>query len=422
MCTTTYTALPPHTTFRYPSYNRQYPFIDRWQYPFDEVCERIARALARRNWKVPGIEVKFSDGGTGESKYRCVRTIKGENFRLGFCRPYNVSELTIPKRELRVYLDESGPTYWHFIGDDWDIHKTYFMKRYKFDAKGKGLPRFYLKYHGTYTKPNDREHTTFARRGKRNPFLSNDTDMNREYAARENEPQYFETEQVYREFTVWITANVLQVIESFDIAMNVELTSEPKIPYPEHLEPFYVKVDHKTYTRIVKGKEDKDQLLPCDRYALIGGGRRLVSLDVTNDGTVPKEAYEGFTYCSFEIPKLTGKEYYTREDGGIAAIVRITPKYANRIYVADDAARIKHKEECFKKKSDSRYLTDEEYNECQRCRGRTIVPIEKYTGNYEKPTVLIEYFREIPFDEVEIEKVLEEKQTEEANESYCVIL
>ena len=36
------------------------------QFPFDEVAEKIVRAIEKRNWKVPGITVEFDIYGSGE--------------------------------------------------------------------------------------------------------------------------------------------------------------------------------------------------------------------------------------------------------------------------------------------------------------------------------------------------------------------
>ena len=38
------------------------------QFPFDEIAENIVRALEKRNWNVPGIEVEFDTYGSGEAK------------------------------------------------------------------------------------------------------------------------------------------------------------------------------------------------------------------------------------------------------------------------------------------------------------------------------------------------------------------
>lgn len=384
MSVTSYTAMPLHTTFLYPTSK---------QYPVDEVCEKIVRALEKRNWKVPGIEVEFDDYGTGELKFRHVWRIKGEDFKLWFCRFQGsiygrridtaaISEIVIPERELHVNEDESGPTYYTYVGGNWEEDKDRFMNGRKIDSKLDGGPRTYLKYSGG----NDR---------RRSHLLMNDTFLGREYKAREGEPKQFSTEDVFREVEEWLNVNVLTKIQSFDEATEVDLTTESSIPYPEHLGPFYVITDWNTYNRIVKGKEDKNQLKPSERYALRGEGPRLVAWGIRNDGTVPKEAYDGFLYCRFERPKF-------EEDDTRLAVLRINPKNANNIFIADRAPGIEYMRKCFAVHPNKRSLTDEELAELDRCRGRTLVGIHQYRGDYKKPMVLIRHSRELSFDEVEI--------------------
>lgn len=377
-----YTATPPYTTFLYPKSR---------QYPFDEVCEKIVRALAGRNWKVPGIQVKFCDRGTGELKYRHVYTIKGENFRLLFSRDqgyinpskYDVAaieEMVIPQKELHVFSDESGPTLYTYIGDNWEDDKDTFVNKVKVYSKSK----IYLRYSGASKMNGDLQGSYM--------------DSRKEFLVHKNYgevPKYFHTDQIFQEFKDWLTAHVLEKIELVDVALNVELTSEPSIPYPEHLGPFYVKINRSTYERILLGKKDKNQLEASQRHASLGGREmRLVTLNVQNDGTFPEEAYDGFTYCSFTIPEITkiGKDF----------ILRILPKNANHIFVANYELAIQYKKNCFAANPKKSMLTDEEYDEFQRCLGRTLVPIHEYKGNYVQPVVLIGSCRELSFDEVQI--------------------
>ena len=116
------------------------------QFPFDEVAEKIVRAIERRNWKVPGITIEFDTYGSGEAKYQKVRYITGNNFRLYFCRiqgrldySWNdtaaLQSICIPKQILEVYSDESGPEYYLYVGDDWDTDKDWFMNSHKVHAK-----------------------------------------------------------------------------------------------------------------------------------------------------------------------------------------------------------------------------------------------------------------------------------------------
>ncbi|MEC7838803.1 MAG: hypothetical protein VX777_02040 [Chlamydiota bacterium] len=134
MQATSIMAASPYPTFLYPKSR---------QFPVDEVCEKIVRALEKRNWKVPGVQVKFNDSGTGELKYRYVSIIKGADFRLWFCRIQGrisywkndvaaITEISIPKRELHVYDDESGPTYFTYVGDNWEEDKEKFMNASKY--------------------------------------------------------------------------------------------------------------------------------------------------------------------------------------------------------------------------------------------------------------------------------------------------
>jgi hypothetical protein len=129
MQVTTYTAMSPGITFLYP---------ESRQYPVDQVCEKIVRALEKRNWKIDGIEVEFTDLGTGEEKYRRVSKIEGENFKLWFCRTqkninpdYNdisaISEISIPRRKLCVYSDESGPSYYTYVDNKLTENKEIFL-------------------------------------------------------------------------------------------------------------------------------------------------------------------------------------------------------------------------------------------------------------------------------------------------------
>ena len=129
------------------------------QFPFDEVCEQIVRALEERNWRVPGIKVEFDTYGRGTRQYRLVRYIKGDDFRLWFCRvqanmgDWNdtaaINEIVIPGKDLRVYEDESGPTLYVYVGRNWRRDREAFINHSKVNSKLMGEPRTYLKYSGS---------------------------------------------------------------------------------------------------------------------------------------------------------------------------------------------------------------------------------------------------------------------------------
>jgi hypothetical protein len=89
---------------------------------------------------------------------------------------------------------------------------------------------------------------------------------------------------------------------------------------------------------------------------------------------------------------------YTRHYSNEGVLVAVKLKYANRVYVADQAAFEKRREYLFSKMSESRCLTNRELDTCYAARGATIIPIADYTGGFELPIVLIE--RELDFDEI----------------------
>ncbi len=110
------------------------------QFPFDQACHDIVRALEAANWSIPGIHVEFHDYGSYICPVRKVSQITGPDFFLWFSRiqsklladpKYNdsagVHDIHIPGHNLSVYDDESGPTYHRYDGDDWEDVKDSFM-------------------------------------------------------------------------------------------------------------------------------------------------------------------------------------------------------------------------------------------------------------------------------------------------------
>jgi len=128
-------------------------------------------------------------------------------------------------------------------------------------------------------------------------------------------------------------------------------------------------------------------------------------LDARNDGTVPKIAYDGFTWCAMgEITNETKLEDLPQEIGRFYRwsdrddhVIRVMPKFANDIYIIDMAVGEKYRQDQFKT---TERLSDEQLFEYYRCSGRTIIPISEYIGGFEKPVILVN--RELDFDEVEV--------------------
>lgn len=388
------------------------------QFPFDEVCERIVRELEARNWRVPDIKVEFDIYGTGEAKYQMVRYIKGDNFKLWFCRIQGrlnnhwnntaaVSELVIPRMELHVYEDESGPTFYLYVGKNWKKDHGKFINSRKVHSKLDHKSRIYLKYTGGCKKPNDSglQHTYG---GRRSPYLVHTNDLGREYDPEGKEPCYFVTDDIFTQFTKWLEENVLNHILAQPVA-TVEIGAfqpEKVILFPDSIGPLFTFGTWQDKERIEQGKEDPKKLEACYRYGLSGSGYRLVSYEAPNDGTMPEIAYDGFEWCGIgEVAPTTLIEEleipgHHRWPDREQFVIRVIPNRANGIYVADISVRDNYKKKIFENNPEQERMSDKEYHEYLRTAGRTIIPISEYRGDYKKPVVLIK--RELSFNEVEI--------------------
>lgn len=376
------------------------------QFPFDEVAEKIVRAIERRNWKVPGITIEFDTYGSGEAKYQKVRYITGNNFRLYFCRiqgrldySWNdtaaLQSICIPKQILEVYSDESGPEYYLYVGDDWDTDKDWFMNSHKVHAKLNEEPRRYLIYRGE----------TYKKRAKE---LIADNDE-REYSPKGREPVRINLEQKFQEFTSWLERFVLEYILSFPEADIVQqpTTIGELIPYKGPWNTIFSLCERCDAERILKGKKDPSELPPESRHAYFGAGYRLVPLDVRCDDRFPETAYNGFIWCDVNQEQNVTKnsEFVDEVESAMGNflygnyIVAISLKYANQVYVADNSKYEETREQLFKAIAPRDELTDEELGNAFAARAATIVPITEYKGDYKEPIVLIN--RELDFEEIE---------------------
>lgn len=408
------------------------------QFPFDEACEHIVRALEARNWNVPGITVDFYSHGTGDQKYRFVSSIKGVDFKLCFGRVQGrlgqwndtaaVSELVVPQKELHVYDEECGPTYYVYVGKRWKKDMARFLNEIKIHSKRRGEARWYLEYKGgcncqrtsgasfeaigflTASLSGDAgalRAMTHTHDGRRAPLLVSNNDLNREYEPKDKEPRAFCTDDVFTEFRHWLEANVLpRILAHPEAVEKIDLFTEAVTPFPATVGPIFSFGEYSDAERVHQGKVDVAKLEPSDRYGLVGNGYRLLSLNVGNDGSVPKVAYEGFRWCG--LGEVTGKTFvdeldvpgHNRRSDRESFVFKITPNRAEGVYIADNAPYEARRTELFKEIKPRDRLTDAEVADAQRARARTIIPISEYTGDYEQPVILV--CREIGFDEVEL--------------------
>lgn len=384
------------------------------QFPFDSACEAIVRELEKRNWQVPGISVSFYDYGSGDLKFRKVDTVSGEDFKIWFCRVQGriadshwndtaaATEIVIPQQEIHVYEDESGPTLYCYVGNNWEADRERFMSGPKVNSKLRGEPRRYLVYEGSAGLDGRYRYSN-----ERSRYLVHDDDIGREYGLRPHEPKYFKTDKVMEEFQKYLTKVVLRNIMEQPIpSEKVDVCTSPEaIKFPDAIGPLFCFGEYRDAVRIGQGKIDISVLPAGDRYGLVGSGYRLASLDVPNDGTVPKIAYEGFLWCGVrEVavgtdPNLLTVPGHYRSDRE-QFVIRVRPNRANDIYIADHAAYEKRRKELGEAMVNRDRFTDIEVHDFTCARARTIIPIHEYKGGYEDPVVLVN--RELSFDEVDI--------------------
>jgi len=398
------------------------------QFPFDSVCDQIVRELEKRNWQVPGIEVDFYEYGSGEMQIRRVRSVKGPDFRLIFGRVqgrmsdgyYNdtagVNELAMPQQIIRVYDDESGPTFYLYVGDDWKRDREDFMNGSKVISKLHNKPRMYLLYKGSCNcQANTRlmdplktlgigQHT---HPGFRAPILIHDNDWNREYDPEENEPRFFYTADVMDQFVRYLESTILAMILACPIPTEkIDRFAPPApIPVPESIKNLFCFGDRCDAKRINIGREDKDRLPAYERYGMEGSGMRLLSLGHNNQ-SMPKIAYDGFLWCGVgevtaetDIGSLVVPGHYHGSGFG-QFVIRVTLNRANGVYIADHGQYEKRRQEIGETLGERDRFTDEEVADFNYARARTIMPITEYQGGFDNPIILIN--RELSFDEVEV--------------------
>lgn len=391
------------------NYAPQFLFPKSRQFPFDEVCEKIVRATQKRNWNVPGLTVEFSNYGSGKAKYRYVTNIRGENFRLNFCRVqgnlggYNdiaaVNVVTIPQQQMCVYDDESGPTYYLYVGNDWNKDKDKFTGGIKTNYKLDKKPRMYLKYKGGWDG-------MYSYRNQRPPFLFHDNDLGREYIPEEGEPTEFVLADKFKEFSDWLYENVLAYIHKFPEAdiLKQSFVPEEIIPYKGEWDIVFGVSDWRFRDRVATGKKNPDELEPKYCHASFGSYHRLVPLDLAcGNKEIPELARDGFIWCDTNQNITKESSHYILANGTYGGsydqlIVAIKLKYANHVYVIDNASFEETRRQIFESIVPRDRLTDEELGRAYAARGKTIIPIYEYKGGYKEPIVLIN--RELDFDEI----------------------
>lgn len=292
-----------------------------------------------------------------------------------------------------MYSDESGPTYYVYVGHDWEADKDKFWGWGKVNAKLHNEPRMYLEYKGdsVYSK-------------RRSSGLVPNTDLGRQYGPEAGDALYYSTEAVFEEFQLFLQA-VLTYIRGFPL-QPIRIVEGPKpiVPFPSTIGPFFTFLEAKDARRIQKGQVDRTALEPGDRYGLIGAGSRLVPLGVMNDGSLPDLAYDGFIYCRLgEVQPGTKLSSLSHTIGNecfyqVSGVVQVQPKSAEGFYVYDEYPQKEYKRQFFIDNPKLNRLTNQAYAEFLRAAGRTLTPILEYNGGFISPVILCN--RDLSLDEL----------------------
>lgn len=180
---------PEHRVFLFPTSR---------QYPVDEVCEQIIRALHARNFEVPGLKVCIKQPSWENVAY--VTGIVGPNFGIqfeqrGFVAGIDVTKIHIPGQELS--LSEVERYIFLHLCDD---HATSASDRSNQGRKGLCV------YRGS-------ENATYVRLHEpTRPVYLVATDDSR--WIERGFPSHFLTRDVLTRFSRWLKDNVLARIES----------------------------------------------------------------------------------------------------------------------------------------------------------------------------------------------------------------
>ena len=378
-----------------------YPVVR--QYPFDAIVERIVRELEKRNWKVPGITVSFRTYGSGENKYMMAEKIAGENFSLRFGRYQGeldsihkdeaaVEFVWIPGEEICMLYD-GGMSYALYVGTV-DESQNWYPDKMCTLTKIKEGPWHSYSYYKT-----DLGDDKYVTKQFTLPFAR---------IGRNRIPRSIKISEKINKFMAWLQKYALDYIMSFPEAEVIESAFKPEelIPYTGPWEELFAECDNKAASFIIDGKTCLSSMRPEDRHAHIEQRRKLISGISSTDG-IPEEYLESYIWCDSDPRPLDGTVCFTKE-----YVMRIRPKYANQIFVVDDAERDQILDKYHEGEPDLDELSPEEVirlilersvpneaiREADLLRAKTMVPIADYKGGYKSPIILIR--RELDFDEI----------------------
>ena len=262
------------------------------------------------------------------------------------------------------------------------------MDSIKVHSKLRKKPRKYIRYKRDLRTVNE---------------LIYDDDLGREYEPEGDEPRRISIPEMYNRFKTYLEENVLQYIESFPEEEAAEEPAVELIHYEGPWKEIFSLCDYDEKKRITQGMNDPQKLTPENRHAYFGSGRRLVGLSVRNTCNFSEKAYDGFIWADTNPEAMNYGCLNKQIKNAMGSIrddflVSIILKYANDVYVVDNALFDETRMSLFEQIAPRDTLSDEELNLAYAERAKTLIPITEYKGGYKEPLVLI--CRELDFDEI----------------------
>ncbi|MBL8158999.1 hypothetical protein JNJ66_00920 [Candidatus Saccharibacteria bacterium] len=193
----------------------------REQFAVDEPVRAIVEALRNLGWQAPGIRIRFTEP-TGP--YCWLETIEGPEWQLLFAQPIarprpgdilGVETINIPRMQLTVYADESGPVLTLYTGpsDRWPQDRERFRGRRLAHYLQPEEPWFQTYAGGALSTSDGAEAWT---PGQRQPLMAHTTMGGLSFPLLPEQPPEVKTQDVLEDFEHWLTTHILEPLLARD--------------------------------------------------------------------------------------------------------------------------------------------------------------------------------------------------------------
>jgi len=354
-------------------------------FPINEKRKLIETELMMRNFDVPGIDVEFYYHVDREGKYTYhVTSIRCENPDIRINSDYEIRARGVI---MSLHSDGSGSLDM-YCGDNWEADRNEFTKGRLFHRKMDNKSRINLHY---------------QRSNRGQPYTATN-DCSRGYYpdTERNEPLSYSVQEIEHK--------ILEGLEDlFDL---IKSTPRQKINHDLFSEPNPIYLTNELFRgTLLHTYISNDSVYDIQGGTRgnfgIDGGWRLMDFSVSppKDHPYHELMNDGFIYCEIEWPngEITKNNWHYNWNRESKVILKL--KNMNNVFVVDAAAGDNFKKEWFEQNPTLDTMTNEAYAELQKVRGQTMIHINDYKGDFEKPLVIID--RVVEVEEIEI---LKEKQ------------